>query len=146
MIIEQQDDIFRAVRQARVIAVVGISEDQERPSYMIAQRIIDYNRFKIYLVNPVHAGKKILGHEVIGSLLDVSEPIDIVDVFRRPDAIEPILEDAVRCDARLVWLQPGTENLEVIEKYQDKIDIVFNACLGVMAAGALATAGNASNN
>lgn len=137
MIIEQQDAISQAVRQAKVIALVGISTDQDRPSYMIAQRLIAYNRFKIYLVNPVYAGQEILGQKVVGSLLDVPEPIDIVDVFRRPDAIEPIFADAVKCGARLVWLQPGTENLSVIEKYREQIDIVFNACLGVMTAGAI---------
>ncbi|MDD3554487.1 MAG: CoA-binding protein [Deltaproteobacteria bacterium] len=137
MIIEEQEAIFRAIRQAGVIAVVGISEDRNRPSYMIAQRLMAYNRFRLYLVNPVHAGKKILGQEVLGSLLNVKEHIDIVDVFRRPDAIEPIFEDALRCQAGLVWLQPGTEDLKVIERYSDRIDIVFNACLGVMAAGAM---------
>lgn len=135
MVIEEQNAIFQIIRQAKVIAVVGISKDQERPSYLIAQRLMSYNRFKIYLVNPVYAGQEILGQRVLSSLLNVPEPIDIVDVFRRPDAIEPIFEDALKCKVRLFWLQPGTENLSVIEKYRDQIDIVFNACLGVMAAG-----------
>lgn len=142
MIIEQQDAIFQAIRQAKVIAVVGISENPDRPSYMIAQRLMAYNRFKIYLVNPVYFGKKILGQDVVADLSAIPEPIDIVDVFRKADAIEPIIEDAIKCGCRLVWLQPGTENMDVIKRYQDKIDIVFNACLGVMAAGALATGQN----
>ncbi len=137
MIIEEQNAIFQVIRQANVIAVMGISDNQERPSYLIAQRIMSYKRFKIYLVNPVYAGQEILGQKVLGSLLDVPEPIDIVNVFRRPDAIEPIFADAVQCGARLVWLQPGTENLGVIERYSAQIDIIFNACLGVMTAGAI---------
>lgn len=140
MIIEDQEAIFQAVRQAGVIAVVGISENQDRPSYMIAKRLMAYNRFRLYLINPIYAGKKILGQEVLGSLLNVPEHIDIVNVFRRPDATKPIFEDALSCKAGLVWLQPGTEDLKVIEKYRDRIDIVFNACLGVMTAGALASA------
>jgi len=134
MIIEDQEAILLAIRQSTVIAVVGVSADEERPSYLIAQGLMAYHRFRIYLVNPVYAGKEILGHTVLASLKDVPEHMDIVDVFRRSDAIEPILQEALECQAGLVWLQPGTEDLQVISRYAERINIVFNACLGVMAA------------
>ena len=87
---------------------------------------------KVYFVNPVYAGQKILGIEVLPSLGDVPEPIDIVDVFRRPDALEEIVQEALKVGAKYIWLQPGTENEEVIEKYKDKINFIKTSCLGVV--------------
>ncbi|HHF56429.1 MAG TPA: CoA-binding protein, partial [Thermoplasmatales archaeon] len=61
------------------------------------------------------------------------EKIDIVDVFRNPKFIEEIIKEAIEIKAGVVWLQPGSENMEVIEKYKDKIDIIYNSCLGVVS-------------
>jgi predicted CoA-binding protein len=58
--------------------------------------------------------------------------VDIVDVFRRPDALEEIVLEALKIGAKYIWLQPGTENEEVIEKYKDRIDFIKTACLGVV--------------
>ena len=118
--------------EAEVVAVVGISTNRERSSYQIADRIrIHYDT---YYVNPLYAGKKVFGETIVESMKEIPEHIDIVDVFRNPDHVEPIIEEAIAVDADVVWLQPGSENQHLIDAYKGKIDIIANACLGLMIA------------
>lgn len=131
-VIEDLETIREILKGAKTIAVVGISPKKERASYYVSEWVLERGLHKVYFVNPVYAGQKILGIEVLPSLGDVPEPIDIVDVFRRPDALEEIVQEALKVGAKYIWLQPGTENEEVIEKYKDKIDFIKTACLGVV--------------
>jgi len=131
-VIEDLNQIREILRNAKTIAVVGISPKPERASYYVSEWTIQRGLHKIYFVNPIYAGKEILGIEVLPSLEDIPEPVDIVDVFRRPDALEGIVQEALKIGAKYIWLQPGTENEEVIEKYKDKIDFIKTACLGVV--------------
>jgi predicted CoA-binding protein len=128
-----QDDALEVLKNAKTVAVVGISPDPERPSYYVSERVISKGMHRVYFVNPKYAGQEILGIKVLSSLEEVPEPIDIVNVFRNPAHIEPIFEEALKVGAKCVWLQPGCENMEVIEKYKDKIKVVWNACIGVEA-------------
>lgn len=137
-IIQTQNEILQITKTAKNIAIVGISPDVQRASYLVTQRIIGQGVFNVYLVNPVHAGAKILGLTVLSSLRNIHEHIDIVDVFRRPDATAPIFEDAIEIGAKVIWLQPGTENEETISRYQDRIMVIKDACLGVMTGQAFA--------
>jgi len=127
------DEALEVLKGAKVIAVVGISPDPERPSYYVSERVVNKGLHKVYFVNPKYAGQEILGIKVLPSLSEVPEPVDIVNVFRNPAHIEPIVEEAIKIGAKCVWLQPGCENMEVIEKYKDKINCVWNACIGVEA-------------
>lgn len=131
-VIEDLETIREILKGAKTIAVVGISPKKERASYYVSEWVLERGLHKVYFVNPVYAGQKILGIEVLPSLGDVPEPIDIVDVFRRPDALEEIVQEALKVGAKYIWLQPGTENEEVIEKYKDKIDFIKTSCLGVV--------------
>jgi predicted CoA-binding protein len=128
-----KDDALEVLKNAKTVAVVGISPDPERPSYYVSERLINKGLHKVYFVNPKYAGQEILGIKVLSSLEEVPEPIDIVNVFRNPAHIEPIFEEALKVGAKCVWLQPGCENMDVIEKYKDKIKVVWNACIGVEA-------------
>jgi predicted CoA-binding protein len=128
-----QNDALEVLKNAKTVAVVGISPDPERPSYYVSERVISKGMHRVYFVNPKYAGQEILGIKVLSSLEEVPEPIDIVNVFRNPAHIEPIFEEALKVGAKCVWLQPGCENMEVIEKYKDKIKVVWNACIGVEA-------------
>lgn len=130
MLVTDADKIMEIVRNAKNIAIVGISKNVERASYQIANEIKD--KYKLFLVNPKYKGEEIFGMKVLGSLKEINENIDIVDVFRNPAYIEPIIKEAIDIKARYVWLQPGSENMDVVEKYKDKIDIIMNSCLGVV--------------
>lgn len=128
-----QDEALEVLKNAKTVAVVGISPDPERPSYYVSETLINKGMHKVYFVNPKYAGQEILGIKVLSSLEEVPEPIDIVNVFRNPAHIEPIFEEALKVSAKCVWLQPGCENMDVIERYKDKIKVVWNACIGVEA-------------
>ncbi len=128
-----KDDALDTLKSSKVVAVIGISPDPGRPSYYVTERLISKGLHRVYLINPKYAGQEILGQKVISFLSEVPEPVDIVNVFRNPAHIEPVFEEALRIGAKCVWLQPGCENLEVIEKYKDKIGVVWNACIGVEA-------------
>ena len=131
MLITEPDKIMEIAKNARNVAVVGISKNKERASYQIAEQIKD--KYNLFLVNPKYAGEEILGKKVFSSLKEIKEKIDIVDVFRNPKYIEEIIKDAIEIKADTIWLQPGSENMEVIEKYKDQIDIIYNSCWGVVS-------------
>jgi predicted CoA-binding protein len=128
-----QDEAFKVLSSARTIAVVGISPDPDRPSYYVSERVLSKGMHKVYFINPKYANQEILGIKVLASLKEVPESIDIVNVFRNPAHIEPIVREAIDIGVKCVWLQPGCENPEIIEKYKDKIHIIWNACIGVEA-------------
>ncbi len=130
---EHKDNAYEVLKNAKVITVVGFSDNPERPSYYVTERVLKKGFHKIYPINPKLKGQKIIGLEVYGSLEEVPEHIDIVNVFRNPAHVEPIVQEAIKLGAKVVWLQPGAENYEVIDKYKDKIKFVYEACIGVEA-------------
>jgi len=131
VLITNPDEIKQIARKAAVVAVIGISKKTERSSYQIANQI--RNHYKIYYVNPVYANQEVFGKTILFSLKEISDHIDIVDVFRNPHYVGPIIEEAIEVGANVVWLQPGTESQEIIDMYKQSIDIIAHACLGVIA-------------
>ncbi len=128
-----RDEALEELKRAKVVAVVGISPKRERPSYYVSERLISRGKHRVYFVNPRYAGMEILKIKVLPSLKDVPEKIDIVNVFRNPAHAEGVIKEALEVGARCVWFQPGAENLEVIQRYKDKIKIIYDACIGVEA-------------
>jgi predicted CoA-binding protein len=123
--------VRRIAQQAEVVAMVGISKKPERASHQIAEQI--QHQYSMHYVNPVYAGQQIFGEVIVTSLKDIPQHIDIVDVFRNPRYVNDIIEEAMAVGAGVVWLQPGSESTNIIEAYQDDIDIIAHACLGVVA-------------
>ncbi|MGL4455747.1 MAG: CoA-binding protein [Plesiomonas sp.] len=106
------DQSIKQILQAtRTIALVGASDKPERPSY----RVMDYllqQGYRVIPVNPSLAGKTILGQTVQASLSEISEPVDMVDVFRSADAAYAIAQEAIAINAKTLWLQLGIINEE----------------------------------
>ena len=94
------------------IAVVGISPKEFRPSYRVA-RYLQSVGYKIFPVNPGHP--EILGEKSYPSLSCITDEIDIVDVFRRPEYVMPITEAAIEIGAKAIWFQDGVINEEAAE-------------------------------
>ena len=91
----------------RNIAVVGISDNPERPSNFVARFLIEHG-YNVIPVNPKleeWGGKK-----CYPDLLSIQEPVDVVDIFRRPEAIPPIVDEAITIKAKVVWMQQGIVN------------------------------------
>ncbi|NNK77333.1 MAG: CoA-binding protein [Litoreibacter sp.] len=103
------------LKSTRVIACVGVSMNPVRPSYYVA-RYLSLKGYRVIGVNPGQAGKKLFGEEVRASLSDIpaEAKVDMVDIFRRSDAVPAILEEAMASLPALktVWMQIGVENEE----------------------------------
>lgn len=138
----QLDDALRLMRDARTIAVVGVSSDPRRPSNDVARYLIDAG-YTVYLVNPHE--DEVFGREVYDTLGDVPEAIDIVDIFRRSEHVPPVVDDAIAAGAAAVWMQLDIRHegaaeaaraagLEVVMDRCTKIEHRRLRSLGVMAA------------
>jgi predicted CoA-binding protein len=109
------------------VAVVGISANPDRPSHWIARYLIEQG-YEVVGVNP--GMPKIEGIRVVGSLRDIPGPLEIVDVFRSPDAIPALIEELRPLGARVLWLQPGAENDDAAETARDLgMEVVSGPCI-----------------
>jgi predicted CoA-binding protein len=97
-------DLLAIFRSVRTVAMVGASPDWNRPSYFVLKYLLRKG-YHVIPVNPRAAGQEILGQRVYGSLAEITEPVDVVDVFRRADAVPGIVDEAIRMGAKVVWLQ-----------------------------------------
>jgi predicted CoA-binding protein len=94
-------------RQTRTIAVVGLSPNPDRPSHGVAA-YLQAAGYRIIPVNPTV--DSVLGERSYASLSDVPEPVDVVDIFRRPEDVPAVVEQAIRIGAKVVWMQEGVVN------------------------------------
>ena len=130
-----QEQIFEYLKQAKRIAVVGLSAKEDRTSYKIAQLLQEYG-YEIIPVNPLLAGQEILGEKVYETLQDVPGSIDIVDIFRRSEFLPEVAKDFLETDAKVFWAQLGLENQEAAEmlKNAGRNAIIMNRCIKIELA------------
>ena len=100
-------DIQRILQRCRTLAVVGLSAEAHRPSYFAAKYMLEHG-YRIVPVNPKYPS--ILGQRCFPSLEAIDHPVDMVDVFRRPQDTPAIAEQAVAIGAKVLWLQLGVIN------------------------------------
>lgn len=131
MATEYADSYLRDVlKRTRVIAVVGVSMNEVRPSYYVA-RYLSLKGFTVIPVNPGHAGKMLFGQTVRGSLKEISEPVDMVDIFRRSEHVPPIVDEALAAFPGLqtVWMQIGVINEAAAKTARARgVDVIMNRC------------------
>ena len=114
-----------------VVAVVGFSLKPHRASHGVAAYLIAHG-VKTYLVNPLAAGKTALGQTILASLADVPESIHIVDVFRRPEEVLPVVDDAIAVKADAIWFQLDIINEAAIARARAAgLLVVADLCLKV---------------
>ncbi|NBD26385.1 CoA-binding protein [Paenibacillus glycinis] len=124
-----RDDIKRILEETSTVAVVGLSDNPERTSYMIAEAL-QAKGYRIIPVNP--NAEEILGEKVYPSLKDIPYPVDIVDVFRRSEFTPPIAEEAVAIGAKTLWLQLGVVSEEAAEiALQGGLNVIMDRCIKV---------------
>ncbi|HFU4182342.1 TPA: CoA-binding protein [Streptococcus suis] len=127
-----QDTIFDFLKEAKTIAVVGLSNREETAAYRVS-RIMQDASYRIIPVNPRSAGETILGETVYASLKDIPLSIDIVNVFRRSEFLPDVAREFVETDARIFWAQLGLENQEAEEilRQAGRDQIVMNRCIKI---------------
>ncbi|MFK4565706.1 putative CoA-binding protein [Enterococcus sp. UD-01] len=130
-----QEQIFDYLKEAKRIAVVGLSNKEDRTSYQIAKLLQEYG-YKIIPVNPVLVGQEILGEKVYEKLQDIPETIDIVDIFRRSEFLPEVARDFIETDAKVFWAQLGLESEEAakILKNAGRNAIIMNRCIKIELA------------
>jgi len=121
------DEIRAILAHAKTIAVVGLSDKPDRYSYRVAAYLQEHG-FKIIPVNP--AVTEVLGQKSYSSLREVPEPVDIVDIFRKPEAVPGIVEEAIAIKARAVWMQNGiVHNAAAAQARAAGLKVVMSRCL-----------------
>ncbi len=101
--------------RVKTIAAVGMSADDMRPSYF-AMLYLQTKGYRVIPINPRYAGKQILGETVLASLDDLTTPPDMVQIFRKSADAPPIVDDAIRIGAKVLWLQLGVRHDEAAAK------------------------------
>jgi predicted CoA-binding protein len=110
-----------------VVAVVGISTDEEKPSNHVGS----YLKMKGYRIIPVNPLEKvILGEVCYPNLTSIPEKVDVVDIFRRSDSVMPIVDEAIKIAAKAIWMQEGVINEEAAQKAaRAGLKVVMNKCM-----------------
>jgi len=120
-------ELTELLTQAKTIAVVGLSSKPSRPSYGVA-RFLQRQGYRIIPVNP--AETEVLGERAYARLTDVPDTVDIVDVFRRSEAVPEVLEDALSKSPQCFWMQEGVVDLESAKRAEAAgIAVVMDRCI-----------------
>ncbi|SDI26623.1 CoA-binding protein [Natribacillus halophilus] len=124
-----QEDIAQILKDAKNIAVVGLSDNPDRTSNEVSS-VMQSAGYKIIPVNP--KADEVLGEKAVPSLQDVDEPIDIINVFRRSEFIPDIARDATNTDAKVFWTQLGIVNEEGYEIARNSgKTVIMDRCIKV---------------
>lgn len=124
------DDIRDILTETRVIALVGWSPNPARPSHGVA-RFLAAHGYRVIPVNPGQAGGMALGERIRASLSEITEPVDMIDIFRAPEAIGPIVDEALDRfpELKTVWMQLGLFHPEAAAKARARgVRVVENRC------------------
>jgi predicted CoA-binding protein len=128
MPLREDEEIADLLMSARTIAMIGASDRPERPSYGVMKFLQDHG-YRVLPVNPTITGEHVHGEYVWRDLSQIGVPIDIVDVFRRPDAAGEAVDDAIAAGAKAVWMQLGVVNQEAAERAEAAgLMVVMNRC------------------
>ncbi|HFH9946843.1 TPA: CoA-binding protein [Streptococcus suis] len=124
--------IFDYLKHSKTIAVVGLSSREETAAYRVS-KLMQEAGYKIIPVNPKAAGSTILGETVYASLLEIDQPVDIVNVFRRSEFLADVAHEFVQTDAKIFWAQLGLESQEAedVLRQAGRNDIVMNKCIKI---------------
>ncbi len=121
------EEIQIILKNHKIIAIVGLSDKPERPSYRVAE-YMQKQGYRIIPVNPMI--QEVLGEKSYPDLLHIPDKVEIVDIFRAPEAVPGIVAEAIEIGAKVVWMQEHIVNNAAADKaLSHKIQVVMNRCL-----------------
>ena len=128
-------EITRLLREARTIAVVGLSDNPQRASYEVSATLLDYG-YRIIPVNPALAVwegiRAIPDLDHLPDVLSPGEQVDIVDVFRQPQHVAEVIDDCIRLQLPAVWLQLGVIDEVAAQRAKDAgLTVVMDRCMKI---------------
>jgi predicted CoA-binding protein len=124
------ETLKKILTQTKRIAVVGVSMNPVRPSYYVA-RYLKLKGYQVVPVNPGHAGDTLFGETIVGSLSDIEGEVNMVDIFRRSDAVPGIVTEALDAFPRLgtIWMQLGVQHAEAAQLAEARgVTVIQNRC------------------
>ncbi len=125
------DDLIRSIlKSTKTIAMVGASGNEVRPSYFVLKYLLGRG-YRMFPVNPGLAGTEILGAKVYGSLADIPEPIDMVEIFRNSEAADGIVDEALKLDPlpKVIWMQLTGRNDAAAARAEARgVQVIMNRC------------------
>jgi len=122
------EDIAQLLRETRTIALIGASDRPDRPSYNV-MRVLQEWGYRVLPVNPQITGEHVHGEYVWRELGQIGEPIDMVDIFRRPIAAGEAVDEAIAAGAKSVWMQIGVINHEAAARAEAAgLKVVMDRC------------------
>ena len=127
--LEYQDKDIRTILQnTKTIALVGASNKVQRASYRV-MAFLQNKQYRVIPVNPRLAGNELLGETVYGSLADIPDAIDMVDIFRNSEAVGLIIEEAIQVSPKVIWMQLDVINREAAQKAENAgIQVIMDRC------------------
>jgi predicted CoA-binding protein len=142
MPLTRDEDIKALLEGVRTIAMIGASDRPDRPSYGV-MAYLQRQGYRVIPVNPQITGEHVHGEFVFRELAQIGEPIDLVDIFRRPQAAGEAVDEAIAAGARAVWMQLGVINHEAAARAEAAgLAVVMDRCpkieiprLGVVRVG-----------
>jgi hypothetical protein len=124
------EEIRELLQRSKNVAVVGASDNPERPVYGVSEWLLDKTDYNVFFVNP--RLQTLFGYPVYPTLMDVPEWIDIVDVFRKSDDVPSVLEESITARAKSLWMQLGINNeASVLRGNKAGLDVVENRCIKI---------------
>ncbi len=121
------EEVKRILAESKTIAIVGLSDNPERDSYRVASYLAAHG-YEIIPVNP--NATEILGKKSYPTLRDIPQQVDVVDIFRKPDAVPHIVDDAIKIGARVVWMQEGIAHNQAADKAREAgLQVVMSKCM-----------------
>jgi predicted CoA-binding protein len=134
MPLTSDQDIADLLTNARTVAVVGASDRASRPSYGVMKFLQDHG-YRVFPVNPQITGEHVLGEFVWRECAQIGVPIDIVDIFRRPDAAGDAVDQAIFVGAKAVWMQIGVMDEEAAARAEAAgLKVVMDRCMKIEIA------------
>ena len=128
MPLTRDEDIAELLRTSRTIALVGASDRPDRPSYGV-MKFLQGHGYRVFPVNPQITGEHVHGEFVWRELAQIGEPIDIVDIFRRPQAAGEAVDEAIAIGAKAVWMQIGVVNEDAAARAEAAgLKVVMDRC------------------
>jgi predicted CoA-binding protein len=129
------EQIIGILQDTNTIAVVGASPKPDRHSHRV-MHYLQLNGYRTIPVNPAAAGETILGEKVYAGLADIPEAFELVDVFRRPEAVDAVVDEVLEAKAakgiRFLWLQPGANNGDAAERAREQgLEVVAERCMKI---------------
>lgn len=121
------ENIAEIFKKYKKIAVVGLSPKPERPSHGVAK----YLKEQGYKIIPVNPGvSEVLGEKAYPDISSIPETVEIVDIFRRPEEVMPVIDEAIKIGAKVVWMQEGVINGEAARKAESAgLQVVMDRCM-----------------